>query len=114
MLQTAYRHLPSAVSKFNVRACSGARAALVPAAPLAHVLSRGSVLRGRHGIHWMRAWAAIPPHGPWHEGGATPPTASQPRPHPTLPPQDMVAKKGAGSWVWTSDGRKFLDMNSGG
>lgn len=27
--------------------------------------------------------------------------------------QDLVAKRGEGSWVWTSDGKKLLDMTSG-
>ena len=32
---------------------------------------------------------------------------------PPLHDQDVVAKHGKGTWVWTTDGRKFLDMASG-
>lgn len=27
--------------------------------------------------------------------------------------QEVVAEKGVGSWVWTADGNKYLDMTSG-
>ena len=34
-------------------------------------------------------------------------------PPPVCMAQDLVAKRGEGTWVWTTDGRKLLDMTSG-